>query len=116
MGKILVGSPLVVTEQSVPFTYESGILTLQQVFPGNLIDTAWVIIEEAFDDPSATIFMGITFDPTLIFGPRDVIPSVVDQYSNGSVTQFVATDFLQLIINTATSTMGSGLLVYRYRR
>ena len=47
MGKILVGSPLVVTEQSVPFTYESGILTLQQVFPGNLIDTAWVIIEEA---------------------------------------------------------------------
>jgi hypothetical protein len=116
MAKILVASPLIVVEQVVPFTYESGTLVLQQVFAGDLIDTAWVVIKVAFDDPSSTIFMGTTFDPYLVFGIGDVTASIENQYTNQSITQFLATDFLQLIVNPAASTVGSGLLVYRYRR
>ena len=116
MGRILVQDPAAVIEQRVPFTFESGTILLQQVFTGNLIDTAWVRIDTPFDDPSATIRMGISANPGLLFGPDDTDPSVVDQYTNQAVTEFSSMDYLSLIISPASSTQGAGLLVYRFRR
>jgi len=116
MGRILVQDPAAVVEQKVPFTFESGTLLLQQVFSGNIIDSAWIRIDTPFDDPGAFLVMGISANPGLIFGPDDTDPSVVDQYTNQAVTEFSSMDYLSLIISPASSTQGAGLLVYRFRR
>jgi hypothetical protein len=114
MGRIVLQNQSNVVEQRVPFTFISGSLVLQQVFPGDIIDSAWVLIDTPFDDPAASILLGTTLAPGLIFGLGDVTSSVVDQYANQAVTEFALTEFLVLTISPGASTQGSGRVIYRF--
>jgi hypothetical protein len=116
MGRILVQNPSDVVEQKVAFTFTSATVLLQQVFGGDLVDTAWIRIDVPFDDPTATVVLGVTADTGLIFELGNVDVSVAGQTTNQAVTEFAVMDFLQLVVSPAASTQGAGLLVYRYRR
>lgn len=90
-------------------------MLLRQVTAGQLIETAQVVIQEAFNDPSATVRFGTTASPGAIIGPTDTRPSVLGQYENDEVFNVVVPDNLILTITPGTSTQGSGLLLYRVK-
>ncbi len=115
MARITLKNPNLVIEQSIPFTYTSGTVTLQSVSSEVIIDSAWVEIDVPFDDSSATVTFGTVGSPGLILGGNDVSPTFSNQYANLEVTEISAADTLALTIEPRSSTQGTGLLVYRIR-
>jgi hypothetical protein len=101
-------------EQVVPFTYQSGTMLLQAVVAGSVVGEAWIRIDTPFDDPTASIKLGITASPGQIFAPGDVDVSFAGQYQNPELWEYAGPDFLELIVAPGASTQGSGALLYRY--
>jgi len=98
---------------TAPFTYAtSSPEVVQAVVPGQLITRAVVVIETAFDDPAASVTVGTTANPDLIFGPGDISTNTTDQYQEQDITPFNANDFLIITITPGTSTQGAGILYY----
>ena len=100
----------------VSFTYATpSPMLLQAVLAGQIIDRAVVVITTPFDDPSSSVYLGITASTGLILGAGDVTTDVADQYENAALFEFAANDFLELTITPATSTQGAGFLFYRIK-
>lgn len=101
----------------VPFTFSSGTLLLQQVLAGQVVERCSILITTVFDDPAATVALGTTASPNLLFGPSDVTLTILgNTYDQAALFKFPINDFLQLIITPGTSTQGAGLLLYKVRK
>lgn len=113
MGRILLAD--FVDVERVPFTFSSGTLVLGQVFSGQYLVRATVVIDTAFDGtPSITV--GTTTTPTGVFSAADSDPGVVGEYDADEIITFSITDFLQLIVSAPGATRGAGSLVYQLKR
>lgn len=102
-------------EQKIPFLFSSGVVALQPVLAGAILDRAWVEIVVPFDGIGASMEMGTTGLPALVFAPGEVTLSVAAEYGFKSVVEFPANDTLNLNVVSGGSTQGSGTLVFRYR-
>lgn len=102
-------------EQKIPFTFSSGVVSIQPVKAGAILDSAWVRIDTPFDGPTASVALGTTGSPNLVIAPGEVSPSFADQFGFPEIAQFPANDTLILTVVSGGSTQGSGLLVCRYR-
>jgi hypothetical protein len=97
------------------FNTPSPIL-LQTVAPGIVLNRCAVIIVTPFDDPSASIQVGTTTNPSLVFAQGEVVPwSNGNTFNNSGLYPFVANDFLLLTLSPGASTQGSGILLYKAR-
>jgi hypothetical protein len=96
----------------VPFTYSSGTLVLQATAMGQVLTRAVVVVTAPFNDPSATLVLGTTTDPGLIFEAGDVDASLPLQTDGDAIFSFTTTDFLLLTIEPGASTVGAGSLYY----
>lgn len=102
--------------QVVNFNYlTTSPLLLQAVLSGQAIDRALIVIVTPFDGVGASVNMGTTGSPNLIFAPGEVTVGVADQYSTDAFTQFTINDFLNLVITPSGSTQGAGVLFYRLK-
>jgi hypothetical protein len=97
------------TVYSMPFTWA----TLSQqlgAFPvGKTVLMACIIIDVAFNDPSATVSFGTTADYTLFVQAPASQPG---QYATDAVTIPVVPDFFLLTMSPGASTAGSGTLLW----
>lgn len=113
MGKILALPKSVEKAQRVVFSFNTASpLVLQAVAAGSSVTRAMVLVDQAFDDPSASITLGPTFDPSGVLASDDVDLQILGQYESMSVAEFAAPDFLELAISPGTSTHGAGTLYY----
>jgi hypothetical protein len=79
-------------------------------FPANcLVTRAAVVIAQAFDDPAATLMLGIPSAPHLFLDTTDIDPTTPDTYSYPGIVAVVAGS-LQLTINPAAATRGVGFV------
>jgi hypothetical protein len=103
----------------VPFTFATpSPLVLQAVLPGNVLDRVSVLIQTPFNDPTATIQVGTTTDPDLVFVPGAIVlfgPLSGLTYEDLSLYEFTMSDLLILTISSGASTMGAGLLLYKMK-
>ena len=97
------------------FTFQSGRMPLRQVFVGEAIENARIVIQTPFDDPRATLEVGTTETPGLLFGVPDVSLQTPGQYISQAEFEFGSGDYLMLIVNPGLSTQGSGVVLYDYR-
>lgn len=115
MGKIVVAD--IEDVQKVSFTFSTGSpLVLGLVFAGQVLDRASLLITTAFNDALATLQLGTTAIPGLVFGVGDARPSVVGQYEHNALVSFPANDLLRLTITPGTSTQGAGILLFKIKR
>jgi hypothetical protein len=106
-----------VSDQKVPFSYSTASpLLLQQVFPGQVLERCTILVTTPFDDPAASVTLGTTTVPTLVFAPGDTTLDVLgNSYDQSSLFDLPIVDFFQLTISPAASTQGAGLLLYKMR-
>lgn len=88
-------------------------LVLQAVTPGLILNLAQVLVITPFNNGGATMTLGTTANPSLVFDSTDVTLQSVGQYETDYLIQFAASDVLELFINPSGSTQGSGLLLYQ---
>lgn len=101
------------TALTAPFLFTTGSpLVLQAVTAGQVITRAVVTVETAFNDPSASMTLGTTTDPSEIFGASDIDTNVENQYETDLLTTFTIPDFLILTVSPGSSTQGAGTLFY----
>ena len=100
----------------VPFTYTTASpMVLQAVLVGQIVNRAVVVITTPFNDPSASVQLGVTSTPGLILGVGDVSAGTADQYGSDVLVDFASNDIMILTISPGASTQGSGLLFYRVK-
>lgn len=115
MGRILVAD--IEDVQKVSFAFNTGSpLSLGLVYAGQILDRASLLITTAFDDLAATIQLGTSGTPGLIFGPTGAKPSVAGQYEHVALIPFAVNDVLQLLISPGASTQGAGFLLFKIKR
>jgi hypothetical protein len=84
------------------------------VAPGIVLNRCAVVIVTPFDDPSASIEVGTSADPALVFAPGEVATGAAgNTFGNSTLYPFSANDFLLLTLSPGASTRGSGILVYK---
>jgi hypothetical protein len=103
------------TVGKVPFTFTGGTMLLQALVPGNLLDRAAVLIETPFDDPAASVTLGTSTAPGLVFAPGDIDVTFPATYDDSALFPFNIPDLLVLSIHPGSSTQGSGILLYKLR-
>lgn len=103
------------TVGKVPFTFSGGTMLLQALVPGNLLDRAAILIETPFDDPAASVTLGTSTLPGLVFAPGDVDVTFPATYDDSALFPFNIPDLLVLSIHPGSSTQGSGILLYKLR-
>ncbi len=98
----------------VPFLFSSSSpMILGAVPAGYLFDRSSVLIETAFDDPSATVSFGTSADPGLLLRSADIRAFLQGQYDSEAIAVLDVGDVLLLTVQPGVSTQGSGLLLYR---
>jgi len=96
-----------------PFTYTTASpFLIQAVTAGQLITRATLVLTQSFNDPAATIGLGTTADPNLIFAPGDVDADTTSQYDNEGLVVFPSNDYFILTLSPGASTQGAGVLYY----
>jgi hypothetical protein len=91
-------------------------LLLQTVAPGLVLNRCAIVIVTPFDDPAASLEVGTSTDPALVFAPGEVVPdSAGNTFNNSGLYPFDANDFLLLTLSPRASTQGSGILLYKAR-
>jgi hypothetical protein len=115
MGRILVADVEDVQKVSFAFNTASP-LVLGLVFVGQVLDRASLLITTAFNDAAATVQLGTSGTPGLIFGVADARPPFVGQYEHVALVQFAVNDVLQLLITPGASTLGAGILLFKIKR
>jgi hypothetical protein len=114
LGRILLAD--FVDVERVPFTFSSGTLVLGQVFSGQYLVRAVLIVDTAFDGSSPSITVGTTASPSGVFSAADSDPGVVGEYDTDEILTFPGTDFLQLVVAAPGATRGAGSLLYQLKR
>jgi hypothetical protein len=108
-------SPSTETVQ-VPFNFATpSPLVLQTVAPGQVINRSLIRIVVPFNDPAATIELGVSAAPGEILSSSDTNATLDGQYENDAVAIFSVGDLLLLTINPGSSTQGSGMLLYKIK-
>jgi hypothetical protein len=97
----------------VNFTHTtSSPLNLGPIAPGTVVYLSQLVIEVAFNDPTATVTFGTHANPSLFLGPTDSDPQLVGQYVSFDALGPAAPDSLILTITPGASTQGSGFILY----
>ncbi len=99
-----------------PFSFSSASpIVLAQLHPGNVMTRAVIVIETPFDDPSASVLLGTTANPSLYLGASDSDASVPGQYGSEEVIDLNLPDYLILTVQPSASSRGAGRLYYEVR-
>jgi hypothetical protein len=78
------------------------------VSAGTIFSSASVLIDTAFNDPSATLELGTTLNPALLLAPGDSRLPVDNTYATELLVVIDAPDVLQLRLSLGASTLGRG--------
>ena len=90
---------------------------LQAVSSGLVLNRCTIIIVTPFDDPTASIEVGTSADPSLIFAPGEVAAGFTgNTFGNSTLYPFTTNDFLLLTLSPGASTQGSGILLYKAKQ
>ena len=115
MGRILVAD--IEDVQKVSFAFNTGSpLILGVVIAQQMLDRASLLITTPFNDVTATVQLGTSGTPGLVFGPTDAKPSASGQYEHVALVSFPVNDLLQLTIAPGASTQGAGVLLFKIKR
>jgi hypothetical protein len=102
---------------SIPFDFSSSSpLALSQLLPGDIVDQVKVVIEAGFDDPAATLRVGTTQDPDLVFAAGEVACQTLGDYESEQDFKIGTATSLVLTIARGASTRGSGFVLIRLRK
>jgi hypothetical protein len=100
----------------IPFSYlTASPLVLNALTAGQIIYRVTVIINVAFNDAAATMQLGTSTTPNLVFSSGDVNLIVIDQYDNEMFITIPSDDLFILTISPGTSTQGSGIIYYEIK-
>ena len=107
------------TVASVTFTFATiSPLVLQSVAAGNVLNRLSILIQTPFNDPAATLEVGTSADPSLVFNTSEIKlygPLSGLTYDNSQLFEFTLADLLLLTLSPGASTMGAGLLLYKLK-
>jgi hypothetical protein len=96
------------------FTFATpSVVTLASVSPGYQFNKAIVLVETPFNAP-ASLKLGISANPALLLDVGDSRLTIAGQYHSDALVPVYAPDVLQLFLNAAGATQGSGYVFYRY--
>lgn len=109
-------SPNNVEAFEIPFSYNTASpLLLYNYTAGDTMIDFEIVIETAFDDPTATLEIGPDSDPDGIYSAAMNIPDQVGIYANRCNVSYPANEAIRLTITPGTSTQGSGHVVINVR-
>jgi hypothetical protein len=112
-----LGAGLNLIPFKVPFNFATiSPLVLFNLLAGDDINEVEVVIETPFDDPLATLQVGVLGDLGVVLSPTQIDPDVVGQYGTFVDRASVINENLLLTINPAGSTTGSGYVAGTIRR
>lgn len=83
---------------------------------GTRIVTAEIIITQNFDDAAATLTIGDSGDPDRLMEASENDPSSSGEYAANRFYEFVGATTIELTINPAAATQGSGQVVIEYKQ
>ena len=90
-------------------------LIIRGMLAGETVINAEIQINTAFDDPAATLELGIATDTDMIFTSSSNMPDTVGVYHNEVNYNFSSPDNIILTINPGVSTQGSGDVVLQIK-
>ena len=95
----------------VGFNYQSPpTLHLLNMLNGDILLDAELYIEEAFDDPNATLSVGTAADPECIITESENCPDMVSATKESANKRFTVAEIVRLFIDPGVSTQGSGYI------
>ena len=96
----------------VYFTFASAspLLLLGSLRGGATVELAAIVITQAFDDPAATVALGMAYAPNLFLDP---MPAPVVTYESLALTSVPTTGDVVVTIAPGASTQGAGYAVVR---
>lgn len=80
------------------------------------IVSAQIIITQSFDDAAATLTLGDSGDPDRLMEASENDPASSGEYEASRFYELPAPTTIELTINPATSTQGSGQVVIEYKQ
>lgn len=86
------------------------------LMPGDVIENADILIEVPFDDPAATLTLGLASDPASILPASGIDPQHAGTYNNGADFPITVADAIRLEIVRGASTQGVGRVIVTVRR
>jgi len=91
-------------------------LLIAPLFPASVINSAQVLISTTFNGAGASLALGVTGTPNLIFAPGDVTVTVADTYASAEVFgPALVGSVLLTIVPGAGATQGAGLVVVKLK-
>lgn len=97
--------------QRVSFTYTDTVVGLGHINAGATAQVAAIVITQAFDDPGATIGLGMTYAPDLFLDP---VPGVVAMFGSNELIIVPTTGDIIITVSPGASTQGAGYAVMRF--
>lgn len=96
----------------IPFSFISDqqLFLLPAVIGDCLLDVR-LIIDEAFDDPSATLSIGTVLEPERFIAEEDNDPTEECDFNSRKFHTFTMNESIRLFMNPGTSSQGSGYIV-----
>lgn len=89
-------------------------VVLGAVAPGQVLARAAVLVATPFDDPAATLELGTSAAPGLVFAAGEVdVRAANGTFDNDGLRPFGAPDVLLLTISPHASTQGDGIVLYQ---
>jgi len=82
---------------------------------GSIVTGCSMILDEAFDDPSATISVGTAGDHNQLLATADINPMLAGTYSSDIGYKYNTDTEIMLYITPGISTTGSGVIVLDYQ-
>jgi hypothetical protein len=86
---------------------------LQALPAGSAVNRAVVLVETPFNDPAATLRLGITGNLNAFISPADVTLSRAAQYQSDALVVINAVDMLIFTPSFGAATTGDGYLLYK---
>jgi hypothetical protein len=98
-----------VTNRQIEFSFDTeSPLSLGTITAGKVLRSITVQIQEAFDDPTATLAVGVDGDPDSLMDESTIIPSLIELFRVQIDAPFGSDTEVFLTITQGVSTQGSG--------
>ena len=100
-----------------PFTYLSATpQTVYTLITGEMITDTELVIETGYDDPNATLALGVFADIQLIIAIKGNNPNKLGNYGNNENFEFLVDTAIILTLVPGASTQGSGYVLLEVKR